>query len=756
MLLFLPAARGALHSGLFMNREINFSRCASGEVLQQMASLIRPSSGYVGCKETILTALGLAEDALVDLRSVPLRGTGQRLLALRYLIENGEVWRNCFAYRSSLDEAYPGATEQLEQLCQQIESKRRSNCSLEWEDMPFSDLAELVTAVPIGEQGLEVLCAIARDGDARERLRRRLEREAPEILSNDHRTCDVIYLLSQDLSRLSATTVGEGELRYLIVADKGEMGVRAVREALAAGVTPVALYNEQDDADALSVRCAEAGGGFSIGLSGNFRETYANPVQIARRVREVYEERFGEDAPVRLAESALYPGYGPLAENTVAIQHFRRAGICFCGPSQDVVEQVGDKRKFRLRAQLLDPEAVTPGIVMDESDSHSIERAIFDGAATGKFTFPGRLKAANGGGGRGQVVIQTQGEVPAAVAKVLAEIDANGWDSGVMFEQNIPQTIHLEVQVVRDRFGNTRHFGMRDCTEQRASQKIQEEAPPALLKDRPDLEKRMCEIAVKIADSAHYVGACTVELMYKDGHFYLLEMNTRIQVEHPVTEEAHRIRRGEVLEPLNLVQLQLAVARGLALDFSQDDVVRTRVAREFRINAEAYQPNVKDSRDGKKGLFLPNSGVFDRMEIPSSEEVLSVLRENGISGVRDLGVRFDCGFEVGDELVNKDPTFGKLIVSVEPEAEHEEQRYELLRLASIEVLRRTFIEGRQVTPSGKVLPDRPFETNVADHIEVLESEMLIVHSQGESREGLVRHVGWLIDYLRNKHAASEA
>jgi acetyl/propionyl-CoA carboxylase alpha subunit len=139
------------------------------------------------------------------------------------------------------------------------------------------------------------------------------------------------------------------------------------------------------------------------------------------------------------------------------------------------------------------------------------------------------------------MVIPSPELVQAAVQKVLGEITANGWDSGVMFEQNIPETLHLEVQVLRDRYGNTRHFGMRDCTEQRASQKIQEEAPPALLRFFPGLEQRICALAVRIADEVGYVGACTVELMFKDGHFYLLEMNTRIQVEHPVTEAAHHL-----------------------------------------------------------------------------------------------------------------------------------------------------------------------------------------------------------------------
>jgi acetyl/propionyl-CoA carboxylase alpha subunit len=305
--------------------------------------------------------------------------------------------------------------------------------------------------------------------------------------------------------------------------------------------------------------------------------------------------------------------------------------------------------------------------------------------------------------------------------------------------------VHLEVQVLRDRYGNTRHFGMRDCTEQRASQKIQEEAPPALLRDFPGLSARICELAVRIADEVGYVGACTVELMFKNGHFYLLEMNTRIQVEHPVTEAAHRILTDKGLLPLNLVQLQLAIANGKPIPFAQDDIVNTHVAREFRINAESWKPSIKDSRDGKLGLFVPNAGVFDTIEVPTASDVLADLERTGVSGIADLQVRFDTGFEAADKLVNKDPTFGKLIVSLATDAERADQRYELLRLASIEVLKRMRIEGRQVLPTGRVIRGSRFENNLADHIRVLESECLRLHAQGTVPG---RHVNWVVEALR--------
>jgi len=256
---------------------------------------------------------------------------------------------------------------------------------------------------------------------------------------------------------------------------------------------------------------------------------------------------------------------------------------------------------------------------------------------------------------------------------------------------------------------------------------------------------RCCTIATGIADAVGYVGACTVELMYKDGHVYLLEMNTRIQVEHPVTEEAHRVRVGDALAPLNLVRLQLAIAAGEPIPFAQQDVVHTHVARELRVNAESFRPELKDSRDGKKGLFLPNAGVFDEIFVPTGEEALARLAARGVKGIAELVVRFDCGFEAGDTLVNKDPTFGKLIVAVRAEPGHEDDRYELLRLASIAVLEGTRIIGRQVTPDGKVVEGSAFETNLAAHVQVLESTIMKAHAKG-SAEG--RHVNWVIGMMR--------
>ncbi len=729
------------------NRDLRAAELQAAIAAQALRSTV-----WVGCNEALRVLAGAPGARLVDLASLPLGASGQRLVALRHLVAFGATWLRYYAWEGPLARVVAEGPDRIRALSARIEAARGALDASALEAIGALDVAELAERLePDGwsDEGLRLLCALHAHPELAASVLERLRDAAPSLRARRPRALDLVYLAAYDLRRLPATTVGEGALRWLIVADKGEMAARAVRAAVASGATPVVLYSEQDDAGALQVRLAERHGGFTIGLSGGFRESYANPIQIAARVHQAYRERFGEAAEAELAASALYPGYGPLAENTAAIRHFRNQGIVFVGPAQDSVEQAGDKRRFRALAESIDPRSVTPGIVMDHTDAVAIARAIREAHAMGRFAFPGRLKAANGGGGRGQVVVQEPAGIDGAVQTVLAQITANGWDPGVMFEQNIPETIHLEVQVVRDRYGNARHFGMRDCSEQRASQKIQEEAPPAVLRNDAALAERCCAIAVGIAHAVQYVGACTVELMFKDGHVYLLEMNTRIQVEHPVSEEAHRIRRADGLQPLDLVRLQLAVAAGAPIDFAQEDVVHTHVAREFRINAEAWRPELKDPRDGRQGLFVPNGGVFDVIEIPDGPTTLARLRERGVAGIAELNVRFDVGFEPGDLLENKDPTFGKLLVAVRVEEEHATDRYELLRLASLEVLRRVRLEGRQVLPDGSAVDDAPFRTNLDAHVKVLNARVLRAHSWGAAPG---RHVNWVVEMLREPSA----
>lgn len=717
------------------------------------ADPVHPRSGYVGVRETLATLLGLDSAGLVDLGRVPQGRVGQKLIALRYFIENSGVWLRHFAWQNGLP---PRVTETNgEQSDESLEDKVRGLCTIVdalregadargpgWADNLFRSPGPLSGDL-LEPESLAALVSLSRHPEARAAVRARLRERARQLYADDPALLDRLYLASIELDRYPATSVSAGQLKYILVADKGEMGVRAVREAVALGKVPVVLHSLADDREALQVRLAIEHGGFAIGLEGSFRETYASFVQMSARIEEVFRERFSAGWQDELGRAALYPGYGPLAENAAAISHFRRSGIVFVGPMQDVVERAGDKRQFRALVEALAPEAVTPGIVLGDRAPEALLAEIREAHALGKIAFPGRIKAANGGGGRGQAIVASEEDLDAALGKVLGAIETNRWEPGVMFEQNIADTVHLEVQVMRDRFGNTRHFGMRDCTEQRASQKIQEEAPPALLRERRELRSWIERTAVEIADSVGYVGAGTIELMYKAGKVYFLEMNTRIQVEHPVTEASHGIRREHgKIEPLNLVAWQMRLADGHPLDFNQDDVVQTHVAREFRINAEAWNPAFKDSRDGKRGLFVPNAGIFDHIDVPSGESVSHALKD--VLRSANVSIRFDVGFAEGDVLVNKDPTFGKLIVAVEA-ADHPEP-YEALRLASLAVLEQMRIEGRQVRPDGSVIEGTEFRTNLATHRWILEQEILRGHAHGKEVPG--RHVNWVVDALR--------
>ncbi len=575
---------------------------------------------------------------------------------------------------------------------------------------------------------------------------------------------DLLYLCLFPLEVWPAATLPKNELRYMIIADKGEMGARAVREAVNLHLRPVVVFSEEDDAQSLAVRLGTQNGGFTVGIPGGFRNAYANAAKIVDALKLEYEIQFGENWRENWSKSAIYPGYGPLAENSAAIFLFRSHGLTFVGPTHDVVERVGDKRFFRTLAQSIDPSIVTKGIQISATDSAASAKSLANvirnhiGKSETQLRLPIRIKAANGGGGRGQAVVLNTDDLETATQRVLTEIQSNGWEPGLLLEENLNRTIHLEVQILRDRFGNTRHFGMRDCTEQRASQKIQEEAPPALLRDNEKLRTRMETLAVKLAHKANYFGAGTVELMFHEGRFYFLEMNTRIQVEHPVSEMTHHIQRDDnKLEPVNLVHWQMRLARGEAIDFEQTQIINTHVAREFRINAEAWRADLKDPRDGKKGLFLPNSGTFLKFNVPSVAEVREALNTKKIHGVtpseiEDLKIRLDSGFEVGDSLVNKDPTFAKLIVSVR--CPNRKNEYEMLRRICIYILERCQIEGHQVRPDGKPLVDQPFHNNLKAHLEILKHEIIENHCRPTVKktesENSKRHVGWVAQSLRQE------
>ena len=361
-------------------------------------------------------------------------------------------------------------------------------------------------------------------------------------------------------------------LKRVLIANRGEIALRVLRACREMDIETVAVYS-QPDADALHVQMATQA--VCIGPA-KASESYLNQNALLAVARAT-----GCDG--------LHPGYGFLSENADFSDACAQAGVTFIGPSGDSIRKAGSKSAARdlMKAAGV---PVTPG---SDGPVSSVEEAL---AAAESVGYPVLLKASAGGGGRGIRRCENAESLPAAYAEAKAEAQACFGDDEMYLEKLVLSPRHIEFQVLADRHGNVIHLGDRDCSVQRRNQKLIEEAPARCL--TPELREAMGEAAVRAARAVHYEGAGTIEfLLDADGkHFYFMEMNTRIQVEHGVTE---------LITGVDLVRQQLRIASGLSLDIAQEDVRLTGHAIECRINAEDPSKNFQPCPGQVSFLHFP-------------------------------------------------------------------------------------------------------------------------------------------------------
>jgi len=387
----------------------------------------------------------------------------------------------------------------------------------------------------------------------------------------------------------------------ILIANRGEIALRIIRAVQELGYTAVAIY-ETPDNDALHIRAADE----AVCIGNGPRADYLNIDKVIAAAK-------------KSGATAIHPGYGFLAENPNFAKACEDAGLIFIGPTSEVIENLGNKviaREIMASANI----PMVPGTQNLPAGDAGIKEAL---NFTRQYGLPVMLKATSGGGGRGIRRIETEEELVEAMPLARSEAKAAFNDDRVYLEKVVLTPKHVEVQIIADKFGTVIHLGTRDCSIQRRNQKLVEIAPSLITDDK--LLENICHTAVKAAKAANYTNAGTVEfLVDKDMNFYFMEINTRVQVEHTVTE---------MITGIDIVRTQIKLALGKKLSFTQDDVKLRGHAIEMRINAEDPQNN-----------FMPEAG-----------KTVSLYRSPGGYGVRLDGFVYQ-GYqipEVYDSLLVK-------------------------------------------------------------------------------------------------------
>ena len=481
----------------------------------------------------------------------------------------------------------------------------------------------------------------------------------------------------------------------VLIANRGEIAVRIIRACRELGVQTVAVYSEADR-QALHVRHADEA--YLLGPAPS-RQSYLRGDMIIDIAKET-------------SAGAIHPGYGFLAERADFAQACLDAGLAFIGPKPSSIAAMGDKSVARSTVS----SAGVPIVPGTEGKGELEDEELL--ALAPEIGFPLLVKATAGGGGKGMREVRSLDEMPSLIQAARREAEASFGDGNVYLEKLLEGARHIEIQILADQFGNVIYLGERECSLQRRHQKLLEEAPSPFIGDDEDLRHRMGMLAVRASQAVEYENAGTIEfLMDKDKNYYFLEMNTRLQVEHPITE---------MVTGVDIVKEQIRIARGRQMRYSQDDIQMNGWSLECRINAEDPFNN-----------FLPSTGRISHILLPTGP------------GVRvDTGVY--PGFEVSpyyDSLISKVIVWGETRAEAILRMRRSLEEYRIVGVRTNIPLHQNLVESTTILAGRydtRFIEER-FSMQVAESIRDSQSEIaaifatLVAHQQTRQAAIIVQH-----------------